>query len=82
MSTIMVILNIFFVAFVVFTVVGMCAWGIVTDTPFATFRADLAARRAQRLARAQRVPAYERRRFSREQVGYRGPGRRAVDVGA
>jgi hypothetical protein len=82
MATIMVILNIFFVALVVFTVVGICVWGIVSDPPFVTFRANLAAKRAQRLARARRVPAYERRRFSPEQVGYRGQGRRAIDVGA
>lgn len=74
MSTIMVILNIFFVAVVVFTVVGLCAWGIVSDSSFATYRASRAARRAERLAGVRRVPPYERRRFSREQVlaGRRG----------
>ncbi|HUA49743.1 MAG TPA: hypothetical protein VMA77_31210 [Solirubrobacteraceae bacterium] len=76
MPAIMIILNIVFITGIVIAIVGLCAWGIVTDRPFRTYLTNRA------MARAQRRPAYERRRSSREQSGYRGPGRRAIDVGA
>jgi len=76
MPAIMIILNIVFVTGVVVGIVGLLAWGIVSDRPFATYLTNRA------LARAQRAPAFERRRTAREQAGYRGPGRRAIDVGA
>jgi hypothetical protein len=76
MPAIMIILNAVLITGIVVAIVGLCAWGIVTDRPFAAYLTQ----RAQ--ARAQRRPAHERRRLSREQAGYSGPGRRAVDVGA
>jgi hypothetical protein len=75
MPAIMIILNIVFITGVVVGIVGLLAWGIVSDRPFATYLANRA------MARAQRAPAHERRRVPREVSGYRGPGRRAVDVG-
>ncbi|MGO9496101.1 MAG: hypothetical protein ACLQA5_05210 [Solirubrobacteraceae bacterium] len=74
MPTIMVILNIVFCAGVVIGIVGLLASGIVSDRPFAAYLTQRAE------ARARRVP--ERRRIPREVSGYRGPGRRAVDIGA
>jgi len=76
MPAIMIILNIVFITGIVVAIVGLCAWGTISDRPFA---ADLTERAN---ARAQRRPAYERRRLSREQSGYRGPLRRALDAGA
>lgn len=76
MPAIMVILNIVFITGIIVAIVGLCAWGIISDRPFAAY---LTARAE---ARAQRRPAYERRRVPREQAGYRGPLRRAVDFGA
>lgn len=74
MPTIMIILNIVFIMGVVVGIVGLCAWGIVSDRPFATYL----TKRAE--ARAQRIP--ERRRVRRGVPGSRGPGRRAIDVDA
>ena len=71
MPTIMVILNIVFIAGVVIGIVGLCAWGIVTDRPFATFVTNWSAAHARR--------GRENRRAPRE--AYRPHGR-AVDVGA
>lgn len=76
MPAIMIILNIVFITGIVVAIVGLCAWGIITDRPFAAFLTERAA------ARAQRRPAHERPRLSREQSGYRAPARRAIDVGA
>ncbi len=76
MPAIMIILNIVLIAGVVVGIVGLCAWGIVSDRPFATYLTKRAA------ARTRRPYAYDRRRVSREAAGYRGPGRRAIDVGA
>jgi hypothetical protein len=76
MPAIMIILNAVLITGIVVAIVGLCAWGIITDRPFATYLTERAA------ARAQRRPAYERRRLSRDQSGYRGPARRAIDVGA
>lgn len=74
MPTIMVVLNIVFMTGVVVGIVGVLAWGIVTDRPFATYLS------ARAMARARRTP--ERRRTPRERSGYRGPNRRVIDVGA
>ncbi|HUA45873.1 MAG TPA: hypothetical protein VMA77_11630 [Solirubrobacteraceae bacterium] len=76
MPAIMIILNIVFITGILVAIVGLCAWGVISDRPFAAY---LTARAA---ARAQRRPALERRRVSREQSGYRGPLRRALDAGA
>lgn len=76
MPAIMIILNIVFITGIVVAIVGLCAWGIVSDRPFATYLTKRAA------ARARRPYAYDRRRVAREASGYRGPGRRAIDVGA
>ncbi len=74
MPTIMIILNIVFSIGVVVAIVGHLGLGIFRDRPFATYLTNRAA------ARAHRVP--ERRRVPREASGYRGPLRRAVDIGA
>ena len=69
MPTIMIVLNILFITGVVAGIVRLCAWGIITDRPFATYLTNRA------MARSRRVP--ERRRVPREASGYRGPARRA-----
>ena len=74
MPAIMIILNIAFITGVVVGIVGLLAWGIASDRPFATYLSKRAA------ARAQRFP--ERRRVPRDASGYRGPNRRVIDVGA
>ncbi len=76
MPAIMIMLNIVFITGIVVAIVGLCAWGIISDRPFAAYLTERAN------ARAPRQPAYERRRLSREQAGYRGPLRRTIDVGA
>lgn len=74
MPTIMVMLNIVFIAGVVVGILGLLSWGIISDRPFATHVSRLA------VARSNRIP--ERRRTPRERSGYRGPNRRVIDVGA
>jgi hypothetical protein len=74
MPTIMVIVNLVFIAGVVVGMLGLLSWGIVSDRPFATYL----SRRA--VARANRIP--DRRTTPRERSGYRGPNRRVIDVGA
>jgi hypothetical protein len=74
MPAIMIILNVVFITGVVVGIVGLCAWGIVSDRSFATYL----TKRAE--ARAQRRP--ERRRVPRGVSGSRDPDRRAIDVGA
>jgi hypothetical protein len=74
MPTIMVILNIVFIAGVVVGMLGLLSWGIVTDRPFATYLSQRA------VARARRIP--DRRKTPRERSAYRGPNRRVIDVGA
>jgi hypothetical protein len=76
MPAIMIILNVVFITGIVVAIVGLCAWGIVADRPLATYLTNRAA------ARARRAQGRERRRVPREVSGYRGPGRRAIDVGA
>ena len=80
MPTIMIILNMAFCAGIVLAIVGLCGWGIITDRPFAAYLTNRAIARSQRIADRRRAP--DRRRTSREASGYRGPGRRAIDVGA
>lgn len=80
MPTIMIILNMVFCAGIVLAIVGLCAWGIITDRPFAAYLTDRAIARAERLPDRRR--AADRRRASREGSGYRGPLRRAIDLGA
>jgi hypothetical protein len=80
MPTITIILNIVFCAGIVLAIVGLCAWGVVTDRPFAAFLTNRAIARADRIPDRRR--AADRRRVSREVSGYRGPLRRAPDVGA
>ncbi len=74
MPTIMIVLNIVFIAGVVVGILGLMAWGIVTDRPFATYLSQRA------VARANRIP--ERRRTPRERSSYRGPNRRVIDAEA
>ena len=80
MPTIMIILNMAFCAGIVLAIVGLCAWGIITDRPLAAYLTDRGMARAQRLPDRRRAP--ERRRVAREVSGYRGPLRRALDLGA
>jgi hypothetical protein len=80
MPTIMIILNMVFGAGIVLAIVGLCAWGIITDRPFAAFLTNRALARAQGLTDRRR--AADRRRVPREASGYRGPLRRAIDAGA
>ena len=80
MPTIMIILNMVFCAGIVLAIVGLCAWGIITDRPFAAFLTDRAIARAERLPDRRR--AADRRRAPREASGYPGPLRRAIDLGA
>ena len=74
MPTIMIVLNVVFIAGVVIGILGLLSWGIISDRPFATHVSRLA------VARAERIP--ERRRTPRERSTYRGPNRRVIDVGA
>jgi hypothetical protein len=88
MPAIMIILNIVFITGILVAIVGLCAWGIVSDRPLATHLTNRAVARAQRAQQhgfvewAQQHGFRERRRVPREVSGYRGPGRRAIDVGA
>ena len=79
MPTIMIILNIVFCAGIVLAIVGLCAWGVITDRPFASYLTNRAIARSQRLPDRRRTP--DRRRAPREASGYRGPLRRALDLG-
>ena len=80
MPTIMIILNMVFCAGIVLAIVGLCAWGIVTDRPFAAYLTHRAVARAEGIS--DRRHAADRRRAPREVSGYRGPLRRALDAGA
>ena len=79
MPAIMIILNIVFITGVVAGIVGLLALGVISDRPFAAYLTSRASARAQRVAWAE---SRDRRRVPREVSGYRGPGRRAIDVGA
>ncbi len=80
MPTIDIILNFAFSAGIVLAIVGVCAWGIITDRPFATYLTNRAMARAERLSDRRR--SADRRRVPREVSGYRGPSRRVIDLGA
>ena len=88
MPTAMIIMNIVSIAGIVVAIVGLCAWGIISDRPLATYLTNRAVARAERAQQhgfvewAQQHGFGERRRVPREVSGYRGPGRRAIDVGA
>jgi len=72
MSTpIIVFLNVFFIAFVLVTIVGLCAWSIVADR---SIMASIADQRA-------RLRAASRRRTRTTAPAARRAGR-AVDLGA
>jgi hypothetical protein len=79
MPAIMIILNTVFITGVVVGIVGLLAWGIISDRPFATY---LTSRAMARTQRGTWAGTRDRRRVPREVAGYRGPGRRAIDVGA
>ena len=71
-TALIVFLNVFFVAFVLVTVLGLLAWGIVSDRTITASIADQRARlRAAFRGRAPRPAAPARRR-----------PRRALDLGA
>lgn len=72
MPTVMMILNVVLITAVVVGIVGLCAWGIVSDRPFATYLTNRAMARRR---------AHDRGRTPREASGYRGQGR-AFDLGA
>jgi hypothetical protein len=76
MPPLMIVLNIVFITGVVVGIVGLLASGIASDRPFAAYLTNRAT------ARTQRLQGQDRRRVPREVSGYRGPGRRAIDVGA
>lgn len=53
----MIILNTILIDTVVIAIVGLCAWGIVTDKPFVTYRVNRAiARRRRAYARGRPLP--------------------------
>jgi hypothetical protein len=71
-SALIVFLNVFFIAFVLVAVLGLLAWGIVSDRSITASIADQRARlRTASPRRAQRQAAPARRR-----------PRRALDLGA
>ena len=74
MPTISIILNMAFSAGIVLAIVGLCAWGVITDRPFAAYLTNRAVARAQKVSDRRQVP--------RDVSGYRGPLRRAFDAGA
>jgi hypothetical protein len=87
MPTVMVVLNLEFIAGVVVGILGLLAWGIITDRPFATYLSQRAVARAGRVPDRRRVPREasgyrgpNRRRVPREASGYRGPNRRVIDL--
>ena len=82
MSTIMIILNLSLCAGIVLAIVGLCAWGIITDRPFAAYLTSRNIARAEGRADRRRADRADRRRASRDVSGYRGPLRRALDAGA
>ncbi len=70
-APVIVFLNVFFIAFVLVTIVGLCAWSVVADK---SLIASIADRRARRRA------ALERR--SRATAPAAGRAGRALDLGA
>ncbi len=78
MPAIMIILNAVLMTGVVVGIVGLCAWGIITDRPFAAYLTRRAEARAQERARR----AAERGRVPRQPSAARGLRRPAIDDGA
>ena len=72
MTALIVFLNVFFIAFVLVTVLGLLAWGIGSDRKVTTSMADQRAR--LRTALPGRAP--------RQAAPARRQPRRAVDLGA
>jgi len=70
-TALIVFLNVFFVAFVLVTVLGLLAWGITSDKAITAPIADQRTRLRTALRRHARRPAPARRR-----------PRRALDLGA
>jgi hypothetical protein len=71
-TTLIVFLNVFFVTFVLVTVLGLLAWGIVSDR---TITASIADQRA-------RLRTAMHRRNPRQTTPARRQPRRALDLGA
>ncbi|HEV3391094.1 MAG TPA: hypothetical protein VG057_18875 [Solirubrobacteraceae bacterium] len=72
MSTpVIVFLNVFFIAFVLVTIVGLCAWSVVADKSLIASIADQRARRRAAIQRRSRATAPAARRSGR-----------ALDLGA
>jgi hypothetical protein len=72
MSTpVIVFLNVFFIAFVLVTIVGLCAWSVVADKSLTASIADQRARRRAAIQRRRRATAPAARRSGR-----------ALDLGA
>ena len=66
MSTpVIVFLNVFFIAFVLVTIVGVCAWSIVADRSILASIADRRARRRAAFQRRSRTTAPAGRRTGR-----------------
>jgi hypothetical protein len=66
MSTpVIVFLNVFFIAFVLVTIVGLCAWSIVADRSITTSIADQRARLRAAFQRRSRTTVPARRRAGR-----------------
>jgi hypothetical protein len=80
MPAITIILNVVLCASIVLAIVGLCAWGVVTDRPFAARLTSRAHARSQQLPDRRRTAG--RRRSPRAGSGHRGPLRRALDLGA
>ena len=60
MPTVMIILNVVFITCIVAAIVGLCAWGIVSDRPFATYLTNRARARHGRENRRAPREAYRR----------------------
>ena len=71
-TALIVFLNVFFIAFVLVTVLGLLAWGIVSDR---TITASIADQRA-------RLRTALHRRAPRQAAPARRQPRRALDLGA
>ena len=65
MSPVIVFLNVFFIAFVLVTIVGLCAWSVVADKSLTASIADRRARRRAVLERRSRATAPAGRRSGR-----------------
>ena len=71
-TALIVFLNVFFIAFVLVTVLGLLAWGIISDRTITDSIADQRAR----------LRAAMHRRTPRQTAPARHQSRRALDLGA